>query len=66
MEIALRGKEAGTSSNTVASFLFTMHDFENEDPTGGPERFDHIFDSFEKLRPCFAQLCSAFFNLTQK
>lgn len=33
MEIALRGKEAGTSSNMVASFLFSKHDFENEDPT---------------------------------
>ncbi len=33
MEIALRGKEAGTLSNTVASFLFSKHDLENEDPT---------------------------------
>ena len=46
MEIALRGKEVGTSSNTVASFLFIKHDFENEDPTGGSERFDHIFVQF--------------------
>lgn len=33
MEMALRTKEAGTSSNMVASFLFGKHDFENEDPT---------------------------------